>query len=238
MPAQYPYHLENIPRMRRFTLDAGYLGHPRYMVHGLLEVDVNEAHRIIRQVKQESGERLSLLKIAIYLLLWISILTACAPTATPGGQSSATPAETTSTRTVTGPKPTNLPGTGLEVQVIVPPGAVIVFQRSGGIAGLDEKWIIYNNGRLVSAEGKDWQVDPREVASLVSQIEELGFSDLRGSYLEWNSCCDRFSYILTLSTGGNEKTVTWVEANPEIPASLLEIQEYIQGFIQDGSGQT
>lgn len=59
MPAKYPYHLENIPRMRRFTFDAGYLGRRRHMVHGLLEVDVTEARRIIRQVEQERGEKLS-----------------------------------------------------------------------------------------------------------------------------------------------------------------------------------
>lgn len=136
------------------------------------------------------------------------------------------------------PKPTNMPGNGPRPEVTVPPGAIIVFQRSGGIAGLDENWIIYSEGRLVSAEGKEWQVDPREIAILASGIEELGFLDLRDSYLEWNSCCDRFSYTLTLKTAGSKKTVTWIDANPEIPVNLLAIQERIQGFIQDRSSQT
>ena len=68
MPVKYPYQLEKIPRMRRFTFDAGYLGRRRHMVHGLLEVDVTESRRIIRQVEQESGEKLSFTAFVIYCL--------------------------------------------------------------------------------------------------------------------------------------------------------------------------
>lgn len=68
MPDKYPFRLEKIPRMRTFTLDAGYLGRHRHMVHGLLEVDVTEARRLMRQFELQSGEKLSFTAFVIYCL--------------------------------------------------------------------------------------------------------------------------------------------------------------------------
>jgi pyruvate/2-oxoglutarate dehydrogenase complex dihydrolipoamide acyltransferase (E2) component len=50
---------EPIPRARRFSLDAGYLGRRAHIIHGLLEIDVSEARAIIREHRESSGERLS-----------------------------------------------------------------------------------------------------------------------------------------------------------------------------------
>lgn len=53
------YSIEPIPKMRRFSLDAGYLGRHRHIVHGLIEVDVTAAREHIREHKARTGERLS-----------------------------------------------------------------------------------------------------------------------------------------------------------------------------------
>ena len=53
------YHIEPISKMRRFALDAGYLGRRRHIVHALIEVDVTEARRMIRTHKESTGETLS-----------------------------------------------------------------------------------------------------------------------------------------------------------------------------------
>ena len=53
------YRTEPIPPMRRFALDAGYLGRRRHIVHGLLEVDVTDARALIREHEQATGEKLS-----------------------------------------------------------------------------------------------------------------------------------------------------------------------------------
>ena len=50
---------EPIPRARRFALDAGYLGRRAHIIHGLLEIDVTKARIIIREHRENSGERLS-----------------------------------------------------------------------------------------------------------------------------------------------------------------------------------
>jgi pyruvate/2-oxoglutarate dehydrogenase complex dihydrolipoamide acyltransferase (E2) component len=53
------YHIEPIPRVRRFSLDAGYLGRRRHIVHALIEVDVTEPRTAIRAHKAQTGETLS-----------------------------------------------------------------------------------------------------------------------------------------------------------------------------------
>jgi len=53
------YKVVPFPKMRRFALDAGYLGRRRHIVHGLLEVDVTRARQFIRQHKARTGEALS-----------------------------------------------------------------------------------------------------------------------------------------------------------------------------------
>jgi hypothetical protein len=45
--------------MRRMAIDAGKLGRGRHIIHGLLELDVTEARRTIRNHKSATGEALS-----------------------------------------------------------------------------------------------------------------------------------------------------------------------------------
>ena len=53
------YQIHPIPKSRRFSLDAGYLGRRRHIVHGLLEIDVTAARDRIQDHKRATGERLS-----------------------------------------------------------------------------------------------------------------------------------------------------------------------------------
>ena len=68
MSSRHDYKVEPIPKMRRFSLDAGYLGRRRHIVHGLLEVDVTEARRIIRELAKSNDERISFTAFIIYCL--------------------------------------------------------------------------------------------------------------------------------------------------------------------------
>ncbi len=54
--------------MRRFSIDAGYLGRRRHIVHGLIEVDVTDARELIRHYEQASGEKLSFTAFIIHCL--------------------------------------------------------------------------------------------------------------------------------------------------------------------------
>lgn len=68
MGEKQAYELERIPAMRRFALDAGYLGRRRHIVHGLIEVDVTDARELIREHERKTGEKLSLTAFIICCL--------------------------------------------------------------------------------------------------------------------------------------------------------------------------
>jgi pyruvate/2-oxoglutarate dehydrogenase complex dihydrolipoamide acyltransferase (E2) component len=62
------YTVETIPRIRRSSLDAGYLGRRRHIVHGLIEVDVTEARTFIKEHEIKTGEKLSFTAYVIFCL--------------------------------------------------------------------------------------------------------------------------------------------------------------------------
>lgn len=53
------YCVEPFPRMRRLASDIGWLVRNRYVIRGLLEIDVTEPRRLIREHKARAGEQLS-----------------------------------------------------------------------------------------------------------------------------------------------------------------------------------
>ncbi|MFQ5812710.1 MAG: hypothetical protein ACE5I2_05910 [Anaerolineae bacterium] len=165
----------------------------------------------------------------------------------------ATQPETTRSETVR-PKATQPEATvspPLETPVISPPeaegqapdklaeameGAVIVYQRSGGIAGTFEQWIIYPDGRITTDDGREWQVAPEQVRQLLGDIEALGFFEMSDRYMPLNVCCDRFTYEITVRRGSEVKRVTTVDAAPNTPAKLWRIIEEISGLVSDLEG--
>ena len=68
MSKKHTYKLEPIPPMRRFALDAGYLGRRRHIVHGLIEVDVTDARALIREYERTAGEKLSFTAFVVHCL--------------------------------------------------------------------------------------------------------------------------------------------------------------------------
>ena len=65
---QERYRVETIQKMRRFSLDAGYLGRRIHIVHGLIEADVTEARKCIREHQEKTREKLSFTAFIIYCL--------------------------------------------------------------------------------------------------------------------------------------------------------------------------
>ena len=118
-----------------------------------------------------------------------------------------------------------------------PPASIaITYQRSGGIAGVSETWTFYTDGRLVSAEGKEWQIDPQKIARLVADIEKLGFFELSQRYMPSNTCCDRFTYVLTVQAEDVRHSVTFLEANPDVPQALMDILAAVSSLIRETTG--
>jgi pyruvate/2-oxoglutarate dehydrogenase complex dihydrolipoamide acyltransferase (E2) component len=65
---QEAYQIYPYPAMRRFSLDAGRVGHKKHIIHGLVELDVTKARRWIQAHKSRTGERLSFTAFIIHAL--------------------------------------------------------------------------------------------------------------------------------------------------------------------------
>ncbi|MDQ4076037.1 MAG: hypothetical protein M3220_07300 [Chloroflexota bacterium] len=110
---------------------------------------------------------------------------------------------------------------------------MIVFERSGGFAGITEQWTIYSDGRVVNDKGSVWEVAPGEVQQLLDEIESLGFFDLEGKFIPKDPCCDFFTYVITVRDGDQENTVTTVDIAPNMPAALQEVIDKINQFLSN-----
>lgn len=97
---------------------------------------------------------------------------------------------------------------------------VIKFNRSGGFAGLDQTFLIYADGRIVGANGEEGQVSPEQVAAVLQQIEAASFFELDASYLPRDTCCDRFSYEITVQTPTQTKSVVTMDGVENQPKGL------------------
>ncbi len=115
-------------------------------------------------------------------------------------------------------------------------GAVIIYQRSGGIAGTFEQWTIYLDGRITADDGRIWQVAPEEVQQLLGDIEALGFFEMSDRYVPLDACCDRFTYEVTVLRGSKVKRVTTIDAAPNTPTKLWRVIEEISGLVSDLEG--
>lgn len=117
----------------------------------------------------------------------------------------------------------------------LPEGAVISYQRIGGIAGLDETWLIYADGRIVDPQGREQRVEPEQVQRLLENLNATGFFALDPAYQPENPCCDRFTYILTVryQTGANRMTA--VDGVESVPPQLWTCLEKVYAFLREHS---
>ena len=156
----------------------------------------------------------------IFTFAIILALTACTSPSIPDQAYPSAPLETTPVSSPMSPaKP--LPSTD----------ALIVLQRSGGLAGTQEEWKIYPDGHIVDNAGKETQVSPELVAALLAQVDSLGFFDLDESYVPRNTCCDRFTYVLTVQSDGKAHTVTALEAEPSAPQAFWDAIQAVDQLI-------
>ncbi|MDX1664363.1 MAG: hypothetical protein R3272_11240 [Candidatus Promineifilaceae bacterium] len=128
-----------------------------------------------------------------------------------------------------------IPGPELE-------GAVVFFQRSGGIAGDVLTVRVYEDGLVERVEGRPGpstpieavNVDPAEVEALLAELEAAGYFELNErSYLPEDTCCDRFFYLMNVEGEEGEQIVEALEATPENPEALTESITIIEAFVAE-----
>ncbi|MEW5958790.1 MAG: protealysin inhibitor emfourin [Chloroflexota bacterium] len=162
----------------------------------------------------------------------------------PATTSPVLPLPTPTTGGLVSPPATPTPATSPVEQEKQPPGrqpealgqAVLLFRRSGGLAGISEQWLIYADGRVTVDEGREWQAGAERVEQLLKTIDTLGFFELDGTYLPLDTCCDRFTYEITVRFDGKINTVTTIDAAPNAPPALQQVISEISRFLAEAQG--
>ena len=122
-----------------------------------------------------------------------------------------------------------------EPQMDMPPGAVIVYRRSGGFAGLYEEWTIYDDGRVTTKDGRQWQTSPEGVSALIDRLETVGFFDIIADPMSMIPCCDRFYYELTVASGERLHTIATYDGAQSTPANLWQAMGAVTDFLDQAS---
>lgn len=120
-------------------------------------------------------------------------------------------------------------------QALVNGGAVIVYERNGGLSCIDDLFGLYSDGRIVSNDGhapsQTRQVDSSAVATLVTKIVDLGFFT-DNFYTTYHTPCVACSqYSVTVSLGGQIKTVGAVDGGTDGPAEYWQLTGYLSELL-------
>jgi len=159
-------------------------------------------------------------KITIILILFALVLTAC--------QSLGAKAKEEANEEITKITPT--PG---QAALDVEAEPMIVFQRSGGFAGITEQWSIYAYGKITKDTGEELSVDPAQVTALLEAIQAAGFFDMKASsgIGKLSNCKDCYTYQLTVNSAEKANTITVQQGAKDIPETFWNVIKQINDLI-------
>ncbi|MCB0166980.1 MAG: hypothetical protein KDI79_22325 [Anaerolineae bacterium] len=112
---------------------------------------------------------------------------------------------------------------------------VIEFKRSGGFAGREDAFMIYADGRVETNGQETGQIEAEAVEALVNQADAVGFFELDESYISKDTCCDRFTYQLTLRHGDKENSVVTIDDAENMPAVLQSTLAAVDKLVSNAS---
>lgn len=113
-------------------------------------------------------------------------------------------------------------------------GAVIVYERNGGSNCVDELYAIYADGRITGDDGTqklEAQISADQVASLLSDIDGLGwFTDDMYS-TNHTPCGQCYTYFTSVTLQGKQKTVEAVDGGTDAPAKYWLVSGKLAGIL-------
>ena len=93
---------------------------------------------------------------------------------------------------------------------------------SGGIAGIDETWTLDADRTITGPDGMTGTITDAELGKLRDAIDAADFFNLAATYMPADTCCDRFTYEVTLTEGDRTNRVTTIDA-AEAPQTLFSL---------------
>ena len=116
---------------------------------------------------------------------------------------------------------------------------VIVYSRSGGIAGIRQRYEIYADGRIVvddKGRVSERRADAEQVQATLDKLETLGFFSLPAGLPGPGTGADRITSELSITRDGKAYTVTMIDGEAGMPAGLAESFALVSALI-DSAGQ-
>jgi hypothetical protein len=114
--------------------------------------------------------------------------------------------------------------------------AVIIYQRGGGLAGVNEQWYITASGHIFDNKGALKDVDAAQVTSLLDEFKAAGFFDLQDTAVgKQSNCKDCFSYGITVTLDGQTKTITTQDGAAGIPDAVWKAIEKLNLMIKEAN---
>lgn len=114
---------------------------------------------------------------------------------------------------------------------LVAADVVFLFRRSGGLAGVEEEWTLYKDGRLLSNTGEEYHVTQAQIDTLLADLERVNLFSappVTGLKVE---CCDRFLYDLTVQSGERLIAVQAADGAQNVPEAVWDAIGKVQEFI-------
>ena len=117
------------------------------------------------------------------------------------------------------------------IDVVVPEDSRLIYRRAGGLAGLDEEWTIYLDGRVQKPDGTVQEVNSVRARELFENVLQDGFFDLADSYGSADTCCDRLIHTITVVMDDQTKTVSTIDEAPSQPETLTSLLKGIYSIL-------
>ncbi len=108
------------------------------------------------------------------------------------------------------------------------PAVLVDYYRAGGIAGLQDRLVIFDNGvAIVSSRtaNEEIELNQTEITGIIQLFEQGHFSELEGSYSGRHGSADLIKYTITY----NNKTVS--AEDTAIPPSIQPVIDELNRII-------
>ncbi len=118
----------------------------------------------------------------------------------------------------------------LVVACVGQPAVLVEYRRSGGILGLRDRLVVYEDGRVeLERRGARYQftLGSEELARLRGALERAGFGALRPEYFPSGRWADLVEFTLVY----RGRTVRGV-LSPEVPEGLRQVLAELDGLVE------
>ena len=109
-----------------------------------------------------------------------------------------------------------------------------MYHRSGGFAGTDDTWSMAADGTVAhqgQTIGTPEQLTATQMTELTAAIRAANFMSLENSYVPKDTCCDRYLYEITVTLGGQSRTVRTIDASPTAPVELMYLIDTLNRLV-------